>query len=67
MSDDYTFADGDPINFDYSLVVRSDSTLNIAHNLSTSANDTNTGIVYLGFDAGHDCRGSPRGHRHLGP
>ena len=52
-SDDYTNADdpGTLLN-DYSLVVRSDAILNIGHNLSTSASDTNTGIVYLGFDAG---------------
>ena len=52
-SGDYTNADdpGTLLN-DYSLVVRSDAILNIGHNLSTSASDTNTGIVYLGFDAG---------------
>ena len=52
-SDDYTAADdsGTLLN-DYHLVVRSDAILNIGHNLSTSATDTNTGIVYLGFDAG---------------
>jgi len=52
-SGDYTAA-SNPAQLlnDYLMVVRSDAGLNIAHNLSTSATDTNTGTVYLGFDAG---------------
>ena len=52
-SGDYT-ATSNPAQLlnDYLLVVRSDAGLNIGHDLSTSATDTNTGTVYLGFDAG---------------
>ena len=52
-SGDYTAA-SNPAQLlnDYLLVVRSDAGLNIGHDLSTSATDTNTGTVYLGFDAG---------------
>jgi len=52
-SSDYTAA-SNPAQLlnDYLLVVRSDAGLNIGHDLSTSATDTNTGTVYLGFDAG---------------
>ena len=51
-SDDYTAADGDPINFNSSLTVRSDAILNMGHSISTSPTDTNTGTFFLGFDAG---------------
>ena len=52
-SGDYT-ATSNPAQLlnDYLLVVRFDAGLNIGHDLSTSATDTNTGTVYLGFDAG---------------